>query len=210
MADESVAEAIRRARPEECDDVARLLAAAFASDPVMSWLLRRDERQDSARALMFRTLLRYFGFPGGEVWLDTGHRAASLWVPPARSDLKLPWWQELALFPAIIRAVSVTGLKRMDAFRAAVGRHHPKAPHWYLMTLGVDPAMQGKGLGGAMLRATLAEVDRQHMPAYLESSSPRNVPLYERFGFVTQAVFNPPPDGPPLWAMWREARIASA
>lgn len=210
MIDGIASPTVRRARAEEREEVARLFAAAFETDPVMSWLLRRDEYRDAARELMFRTLLGYFGFPGGEVWIEAGHRAAALWVPPARSDLKLSWWQELTLLPQIVRAVSISGLKRMDAFRQAVSRHHPTVPHWYLMTLGVTPARQGKGLGGAMLRATLAEIDREGMPAYLESSSPRNVPLYERFGFVTQTEFHPLPDGPPIWAMWRAARPATS
>jgi hypothetical protein len=37
-----------------------------------------------------------------------------------------------------------------------------------------------------MLAATLEVVDRAHMPAYLESSNPKNIPLYQRFGFEVQ------------------------
>ena len=50
------------------------------------------------------------------------------------------------------------------------------------------------------------EVDAQGLPAYLESSSPANVPLYRRHGFEVVEVLKATPDAPEMWAMWREAR----
>ena len=44
------------------------------------------------------------------------------------------------------------------------------------------------------------------LPAYLESSSPANVPLYRRHGFEVVEVLKATPDAPEMWAMWREAR----
>jgi GNAT superfamily N-acetyltransferase len=49
--------------------------------------------------------------------------------------------------------------------------------------MGIDPVHQGKGLGGALLEHAAAICDRDGAPAYLESSNPRNIPLYERHGF---------------------------
>jgi GNAT superfamily N-acetyltransferase len=48
---------------------------------------------------------------------------------------------------------------------------------------GVDPAHQGKGLGGVLMRHATDICDRDGVLAYLESSNLRNVPLYERHGF---------------------------
>jgi ribosomal protein S18 acetylase RimI-like enzyme len=52
-----------------------------------------------------------------------------------------------------------------------------------LPLVGVDPARQGYGHGTALMAHALAECDREHLPAYLESTNPRNVTLYERHGF---------------------------
>jgi ribosomal protein S18 acetylase RimI-like enzyme len=47
----------------------------------------------------------------------------------------------------------------------------------------VEPNAQGRGLGGALMRHAVARCDDEGLPAYLESSNPRNIPLYGRHGF---------------------------
>lgn len=49
--------------------------------------------------------------------------------------------------------------------------------------MGVDPALQGKGYGSALLNHALQQCDQEGCLAYLESSNPRNIPLYQRHGF---------------------------
>jgi ribosomal protein S18 acetylase RimI-like enzyme len=61
--------------------------------------------------------------------------------------------------------------------------YHPPEPHWYLPLLGVDPTRQGQGVGSALLQHATARCDQAGQLAYLESSNPANVPLYERHGF---------------------------
>jgi GNAT superfamily N-acetyltransferase len=58
-------------------------------------------------------------------------------------------------------------------------RYHPSQPHWYLPLIGVDPVHQRKGYGSALLQHVLLQCDRDHAPAYLESTNPANIRLYE-------------------------------
>ena len=76
---------------------------------------------------------------------------------------------------------------------------------WYLEYLGVDPFKQSMGLGSALLKSSLEKIDLLHEPAYLESSNPRNMSLYERNGFQTVKKFQFGA-GPPIHTMYREAR----
>jgi ribosomal protein S18 acetylase RimI-like enzyme len=64
-----------------------------------------------------------------------------------------------------------------------MGQWHPEEVHWYLPLIGVEPNAQGKGIGAELMRHAVARCDRERALAYLESSNPRNVPLYERHGF---------------------------
>ena len=86
----------------------------------------------------------------------------------------------------------------------ALKSNHPVEPHYYLYLLGVRPDRQSHGLGSALLRTMLERCDREQMPAYLEASSPRNIPLYLRHGFRVIREFQFGPGGPLLAAMWRE------
>ncbi|MEQ1863068.1 MAG: GNAT family N-acetyltransferase [Micropepsaceae bacterium] len=197
----------RRATDADRERVIDCLTAAFANDPVMSWIGRRDAKRDQGRRAMFGFLVGKLGLPGNELWTAPDYSAAALWIPPERADLKLPWWQEIQMFPSIVSFTSLSGLGRVDAFRKAAEKHHPKSrPHFYLMTIGVDPKFQGQGLGGALLDATLAKIDAKGLPSYLESSNEKNVPLYRRHGYEVTKEFRPAPEAPPLWGMWREAK----
>ncbi|HYB53912.1 MAG TPA: GNAT family N-acetyltransferase, partial [Thermoanaerobaculia bacterium] len=59
----------------------------------------------------------------------------------------------------------------------------PDEPHWYLPMIGVEPMAQRRGLGAELMRHGVARCDREGTLAYLESSNPRNISLYLRFGF---------------------------
>ncbi len=85
-----------------------------------------------------------------------------------------------------------------------IERRHPKTPHWYLPMIGVAPHARGRGLGSTLLTRMLDRCDADGTPAYLEASSEKNRPLYERHGFVVTDEWRYAPDAPPLWPMWRE------
>src|SRR5512133_1438798 len=146
--------------------------------------------------------LRKLAFPHDEVWMTADGSAAAVWLPPP-GRWQLPRPQRLRLLPPLVRflglrtAAVLGGLDRMEA-------RHPRDPsHWYLFILGTEPAAQGRGMGSALLSHVLARVDADGMPAYLESSSERNLALYGRHGFeVTSEVAIP--GGPKIWPMWRE------
>jgi len=47
----------------------------------------------------------------------------------------------------------------------------------------VEPRSQARGLGADLMRHAVARCDEDGTLAYLESSNPRNISLYRRFGF---------------------------
>jgi hypothetical protein len=49
----------------------------------------------------------------------------------------------------------------------------------------------------------LERCDRDGIGAYLESSKPRNLDFYARFGFRSTGELSLP-YGPKMWPMWRE------
>jgi GNAT superfamily N-acetyltransferase len=84
--------------------------------------------------------------------------------------------------------------------------HHPAAPHWYLGTLGVDPPLQRRGVGAALLRAWIEGVDGSRMPAYLETDRESNLPFYASVGFELLGRIEVL--DVPIWRMQRSAAAA--
>jgi ribosomal protein S18 acetylase RimI-like enzyme len=64
-----------------------------------------------------------------------------------------------------------------------MAEHHPHEPHWYLPVVAADPNWIGQGLGALLMKHALRRCDEEGIAAYLESSNPRNISLYERHGF---------------------------
>jgi GNAT superfamily N-acetyltransferase len=69
--------------------------------------------------------------------------------------------------------------------------------------VATDPDHQGRGLGAQILKPVLETCDREGVPAYLESSNPRNLPFYYRQGWIQTGEIVIP-EGPTLFPMWRQ------
>jgi GNAT superfamily N-acetyltransferase len=174
------------------------LVAAFAADPVERWLYPEAHQY----VTHFPAFLSAFGgkaFAEGTVWRLGAFSGVALWLPP-----------HLGLDGDAILAVltdTVLPEKHEDTF-AVLGQMddaHPKFPHWYLPWFGVDPAVQGRGLGGELMEHCLRVVDKDHLPAYLDSPNPRNISFYERHGFVVTGEAQAGAC-PPLISMQRAAQ----
>jgi ribosomal protein S18 acetylase RimI-like enzyme len=108
----------------------------------------------------------------------------------------------------VVPYLSLWGRKSVDIVRllAAYERARPRQTHWYLGTIGTDPARQGTGVGTALLRVVLDRLDAAGVPAYLESSKESNLAFYGRHGFEVTGQIHTPRGGPTLWLMWRDPR----
>lgn len=69
------------------------------------------------------------------------------------------------------------------AREAAINKLHPKSPMYYLWFIGVDPSEQNKGIGTMLMKEVLDEGAAKQRPIYLETSTLKNIPWYEKFGF---------------------------
>lgn len=182
--------------------VTGVVTDAFAADPVMQWLFAPAADPDAGRRALFELFVEdYFWLGHLHVVSDTsGIAGAALWSPPDRDVLRGDRIQDLidALTPHLgDELVTRLGeLARAHDFR-------PVEPHLYLGILGVDPARQSHGHGAALIRPTLATCDRMGLLAHLESSNERNIPFYERHGFVVVDAYRCGGDGPSMTMMSR-------
>jgi ribosomal protein S18 acetylase RimI-like enzyme len=197
--------ATRRATPADAARISHLLAAAFSRDPIFNWLTRTSGRAEALNSF-FHWVMRERAIPLGETWMTCDGYAAASWIAPYAEAKPENFRDELRLLSVLLSLTGLSRFARGAAMAKAMEHAHPPEPYFYLAFVGVAPRFQGAGLGTALLENTLARVDAAGMPAFLENSNPRNVKLYERFGFRVTSEITARKDAPPLYAMLRPGR----
>lgn len=191
---------------EERPGAEQVLARAFRDSPLNVAVIGTDpERRLRANLHGAMALLPVALAQGLVLVAREGGAARGLLVatPPFGWPLPAPSLR------AQLRRVLGQGLRvarRWGLVFEALARVHPREPHWYLATLGVDPVAQGRGVGSALLAHWLAGVDADAVPAWLETDRQANVGFYRRAGFEvarrTEVL------GTPVWCMARPERPA--
>ncbi len=167
---------ISTARAADADAVVDVITLAFSSDPMARWALPDPKTYLAYFPSIVRAMAGH-AFQNGTAHVADRYSGAALWQQPGdHSD-------EASLIETV-EQTAPDGLKEeLFAVFEQMARFHPTEPHWYLPLIGVDPTRQGHGTGSALMAHALATCDRDGVIAYLESSNPRNISLYERHGF---------------------------
>jgi GNAT superfamily N-acetyltransferase len=175
--------------PRHAAAAGAILARSHADYPSFRHLFPDDERRPRALRALFTGIARdaaRLGSAYGALGPDGKLHGVALWLAPG----KFPWsalrqlrgsgWMlsVLRADPGSFRTFMQTG--------ANGARLHPADRHWYLETMGVDPAVQRQGLGGRLLKPVLEIADRDRVDCYLETAEPRNAEYYARHGFVVE------------------------
>ncbi|MEI4506581.1 N-acetyltransferase [Sphingopyxis sp. CCNWLW253] len=152
------------------------LVLGFSGDPMARWA-SPDAATYLDRRLEFFDAFGGAAFEHDSAFVADGGAAVATWLPPGVEP-------DGAVMAAIMDEQTPASRKgEMDALFEQMEQFHLKEPHWYLPLIAADPACRGRGLGTALMEAAIARIDADGRPAYLESSNPRNIPLYQRFGF---------------------------
>lgn len=174
------------------------ITLGFGSDPVARWVWP-DAHTYMKHMPDFAAAFGGRGFDHDSVYETECKGAAAMWLPPGEEPDGDTIEQIIGASVAEERMEEVGGFfEQMDVF-------HPHEEHWYLPLIAADPAMTGRGLGAALMKHALAIVDEAGLPAYLESSNPRNISLYERHGFEIMGEIQAG-SSPVMTPMYRAAR----
>jgi GNAT superfamily N-acetyltransferase len=192
--------ALRTATADHVPRLAGALADAFINDPVYTWMLPGGLRLNARLRAMFTAELEQYGLPQGTVWTTAGCDGAVVALPPGAWEMP----KSITLTQALTWARAL-GRRLLLAARVkrAMEERHLREPHFYVRIVGVRTALQGQGLGSALMQPTLQRADSAGLPTYIEASSERSAALYERLGFRHIDVLDLPEGGPPVWLMRR-------
>lgn len=167
---------IKVIRSQELEMALRCMQLSFAGDTFFRYLWPGAD--DYLRR--FEVYARYYlelAIEQETAWQIEDFAGCFTAIPPGFSVNKKPL--EKLMLSTCAESV-VEELKTMDP---PITDYLPDSPHWHVPLVAVDPGFQGRGLGGKLIDNFLLEVASNPHPVFLESSDPRNVSLYQRYGF---------------------------
>ncbi|MBF0498243.1 MAG: GNAT family N-acetyltransferase [Deltaproteobacteria bacterium] len=196
---------VRKAGLADAELVAQILGEAFRDDPVMTYLC---PNRPEFPTWLYYSMVRRFFLKHHQVYVTDDGSGTAMWLPPGVTFKSYPLRGTLDTLWIFLSKVGYQGYRRLQALARYFDAHHPAEPHFYLNSIGVRPNQAGRGIGSALLQEVLTRCDREGIPAYLENTKSKNLPLYERFGFRVTTQGRLPHDGPPIWFMLRQPAAA--
>ncbi|WP_234012243.1 GNAT family N-acetyltransferase [Nocardia cyriacigeorgica] len=182
MLDQSAGIVLRPATAGDIDEITRVVADAFEhDDPIEEFVFPSEAVRRRNAPRMLRVMLKYRFIPAGgaEVAVrDDAIVGALLWYP---AGYRQSLWREAVSGPQFLWAMG-SATPRGMAVDAALARIAPQRPHHLVVYLGCDPAVQGEGVGTALMRSLGERSDREGVPM-CGMCKDGNVRFYEPLGF---------------------------
>ena len=165
---------IRKLDPSQLEAASNALMMGFSSDPFQRWLMPDPTiYYKNFKKWTVNTCKQSFLEEG--VFGDENNYGTAVWFPPG---FDIDFADVSETYKEIPKDRKAEAFKMFEMMGES--RVHDA---WYLEYLAVDPSKQGSGLGSLILKESLKVIDELGEAAYLESSNPQNMSLYERFGF---------------------------
>lgn len=160
--------------------IVQLLTESFDTNGSTNFVVKQDKK----RKKRIENLIRYSIFMGekhGKIYLSEDELACAIVIYPEKTPINLR--QLIWSFRLISGSIGFFRIPKVLRREKAIKSLHPKTSFCHLWYLGVDPELQGKGLGSNLLQFIVAEHAAQNQSIVLETSNTRNFAFYERNGF---------------------------
>ncbi|GAA1736274.1 GNAT family N-acetyltransferase [Luedemannella helvata] len=177
---------VTRATRADRDRVVATVVAAFATDPAFRFFFPADETY-ADQATVFARYLFDKRVDLGTVWIVDGGASVAMWQASTAET------------PGLSLDLPDDALARIEAADVEVHALLPGTPYFYLGILATHPHAAGRRWGRAVMAAGLAAAADLGLPAYLETTTPANVALYERAGWRVTGTAQAGPL--PLWVL---------
>jgi GNAT superfamily N-acetyltransferase len=179
---------IRRLRNHELPIAALLLGRAMCDNPINVRAFggeapRRRRSLERFYAPVLHGLDRRGQILGG--FRDAAMVAICAFAPPGHCQATLA--EKVRILPSVVLANQIGTAPRILQWVGAWSRRDPSQPHWHLGPVAVEPAVQGQGVGRALMADFCTRMDECAGLAYLETDKHENVRFYRRSGFSVVA-----------------------
>ena len=180
-------------------------ARAFADDPKTVYFIPSAIKRTNLH-YAFEYFLRTAVYGHEEAYTTSPNcEGVAIW---SHSKKKVPFWAPVKANPLPSLRCGwrfISGQMTANRLSMEIKKQYAPPRHMYLALLAVDPAHHGKGYASALLKPMLSRLDKDNLPAYLETQNMKNVAMYQHFGFKLVHETVMPNTTLPIYCMLREA-----
>ena len=194
----------------DLDEAAGVLGRATVNDPIFVYCLPDKADREWGVPRIQRAFLK-LGMRQGEAWSTPRPITGVAWCITAEVPNFSPQEVEAAGLTAAGTGWGEEAFARFLEFRDDIREFAAgfgEWPHWHLAWIGVEPREQGRGISSAFMRQLTSQTDAAGIDCDLFNFVPRNVALYEHFGFDVSSDTILPRTGLRLWSMIRKPNPA--
>jgi GNAT superfamily N-acetyltransferase len=180
-------------------EASAVLRRAFYNDPLIKYVIPSASQR--------RVALPWLSYKG-EIYTTTIRvDGVAIWIAPGDTTFSVRRALRSGIYLAPLK-IGLLGSARVMTYVVGTRKLYTQVltklqSCWYLLGLGVEPSLQGTGVGSALIQPVLARADATGLPCYLNTASGRNLEFYQKHGFVVVSTARVPGNGPNIWAMVR-------
>lgn len=167
---------MRKATYQDRESIVSILEQAFQNNRSVNYIAGKEEHK-------IRYLMEY-SFENcmdtGEVFISDDGKACAMIQFQDRK--KFSWKSTFLDIQLILKTIGLGNIPKALARESFIKKHYPKEPFTYLWFVGVSPERQGHGFGSEILKYVLDYSKALNRPVYLETSTERNLPWYQKHG----------------------------
>jgi ribosomal protein S18 acetylase RimI-like enzyme len=186
-----------------------VLGRALQDDPVSVYDIPDKEKRHAVIKYVFQ-MTSCLGVKYGETHATSPNlEGIAVWLPYINKEFKEIINIGCMLKSNMYKLGREAGkrIKPIEEHNTKVHREFAPGDHWYLQTLGVEPAHQGNGYGSLLMEYMLEKIDASKaLPVFLETSTEINVKFYKRFGFEVVREEIIPKTDVKQWYLLRKAK----
>ncbi|MEA2585781.1 MAG: hypothetical protein QOF33_3866 [Thermomicrobiales bacterium] len=182
------------------------IARAFQDEPMLVHVLPDPTERARRAPAFFAQGLAFARLVGAAYAPVAGPTAAVFGWPLPLEELPPERLAAAGLqpLPDVLGAEAAARFAALEASVEAAQARLVPPPCWYLAAIGVDPAHQGQGIGGALARAVLAQAAAAGLPACLWTDRAANLPFYRGLGMGLVGEGVAPGSGLRYWIFRRD------
>ncbi|MEN0056854.1 MAG: GNAT family N-acetyltransferase [Mucilaginibacter sp.] len=160
--------------------VIEILSQSFENNQSVNYIINPEgNKQQRIRALMDYSFEICFMY--GAVYLSDDKKACALVMYPDKK--KFSFKSTLLDIKLLLNSIGITRAGKAMSRESAIKANYPNEPIYYLWFLGVQNDEQNAGIGSKLLKEIIKDSQIQKRPIYLETSTIKNIPWYQKFGF---------------------------